>query len=59
MIPPCSVERRRNGAAVQRSYERVVKLRGHVFFCLLKELLLKQVERCPSSDGGRAKRMEM
>lgn len=58
--PPCSVERRsRNGATFQRSEGRVIKLRGDVFYCLLKEPLPKPVERCPSPDSGSAKRMEM
>lgn len=58
--PHCSVERRsRNGTTFQRSEERVIKLRGDVFYSLLKEPLVKQGERCPSPDGGSANRMEM
>lgn len=43
----------------ERSEGRVIKLRGGVFYRLLKEPLVKPGEQWPSPDDGSAKRMGM
>lgn len=54
------MERRsRNGTTFRRSEGTVIKLRGDVFYRLLKEPLVKPGERRPSPDGGSVKRMEV